>query len=440
MKLEISLNQTQELNLTQNLILSIEMLTLNSVELDDLMVEKSEENVFLDVMEKKQENAHKLIGNYRKSSNIEFNLSKDDEEVEYEKFVKYEKTFIDSLKEQAGLLNMNEKERFALNFLIDNLDERGYLAINISKVSKSLNMETHELYNILEVLWQMEPKGVGARDLRENLLLQCEPKTLLYKVIDNYLLDFSENRLQKIAKELDVDILEVQKLKEEIKKLNPIPSSGFKGEEDYTKYIIPEIFVETIEGKIEIRIEDSYKNKLNLNEYYINLLETTEDEDTKKYLNDKYSNALFFLEAIATRRKNIRKVVTEIVNVQRDFFLYGSALKELRLKDIAEKTNLSESTVSRISQNKYLECSRGVFLIKDFFINSASKSQEGVSKDEVVKVIKEIIAIEDKEKPYSDNKIVELLEERGYLIKRRTVAKYREDTGILSSNKRKIYK
>lgn len=439
MRLEVNLNQKQQLNLSQNIILSIRMLAMNSVELDDLMVEKSQENIFLDVEEKKEEDSKILIGNYKKNP-MQLNISKDDEEIEYANFIAKESSFIDYLKEEAGILKLNEKDKRALLFLIDNLDERGYLAIDISKVAKGLEMETHEIYKVLEILWTFEPKGVGARDLRENLLLQCDRNTLLYEVIDKYLVDFSENRLQKIAKKLKVDIVEVQDLKTEIKKLNPIPSSGFKTENEYTKYIRPEIFVEVLDGNLEIKIEDSYKNKLNLSEYYINLLENTEDEDTKKYLNDKYSKALFFLEAIATRRKNIRKVVNEIVDAQGDFFLYGSSLKELRLVDIAKKCGLSASTVSRISRNKYLECSRGVFLLKDFFINSASKTKVGFSKDEVISEIEDIIEKEDKYRPYSDSKIVTLLQDRGYDIKRRTVAKYREDLGIKSSSKRKLFK
>lgn len=436
--MEININQKLTLNLNQNLINAIEMLRLNSLEIDELIQKESSENVFLEIEEKNNQ-IEKIIKKYRESiEDYDDNYTiETKEERRYENFFEKKQSFKEYLKEQALFLKLPTRQIKIINFLIDNLDSKGYLIAEIKNFSKKLNVEKKEIYKCLKILWTFEPKGVGARNLKEALLLQVEKKDNIYYIIANHLEDLAYNKLEKIAKEMGISLSEVQEAKEKIKKLNPIPSRGFEGENKNIRYIVPEIFIKIINDKLEVYVENSFNYKLNINTYYIELMNKTEDDKTKKYLMEKYNKALFFLEAMESRRINIEKVTKEIVEFQKEFFLKNEPLKILRLEDIAQRTNLSKSTISRISQNKYLQSSKGTILLKDLFAKKATKQDMYLSKDEILKEILNIIEKEDKTKPLSDKKILEILKNKNMNLSRRTIAKYREELSIPSSTIRK---
>lgn len=437
---DINLQNAQELNLTPSLIHAIEMLSLNCLEIDQLILKKSYENVFLDITEKEDKFLKNILE--RKTSKLNNQThpqSEVNEEFSYEGFISNELTFTDYLKGQARLLELDTKQREIVLYLIDNLDSKGYLPVDIGDLKETNKFNENEIYNGISVLQSLDPKGVGARNLKENLLLQCEKDSLMSEIINENLIDIANNRLEKISSERKIDVAEVQELKDKIQKLNPIPSSGFIDQKYPLNYIIPDILVKNENGYLSLEYIDSYKNSVDINSYYLKLLEKTNEDEIKDYLKEQYSKALFFLDSLETRKKNIKLVTESIVDWQKDFFIKQSPLKELKMEDISELTNLSVSTISRISTSKYLQCDNGVFELKYFFINKASTAVGVYSKDEVMKEIKLIIEQENCFHPYSDSKIKQILEARGYNISRRTTTKYRKLLGIQASAQRRRF-
>ena len=435
--MDLKLYQTQnlELKLTNEMLTSIELLELNSLEIDSLILKEAEENILIDYEKRENDiNIENFIKGYKKNKNIYEEPTED--ENDYTQTITYIEDFREEISKDYIEQKLTTEEKNIGLYIINNLDDRGYLTISLNKIAEKLKCEVHDIYQILKKIWQLEPKGIGARNLKECLTLQTEDEKIK-NIIDKYLDDILNNRLNQIAKKENTTIEEIQKIIEEIKKLNPIPTSGYNNNE-ITKYIYPEIFVIEKEDKqLEIIIQDSRENKVNLNNYYITLYETTQDEELKKYLEKKYKKALFFLESIAKRRATIKKVVKTIVEFQEIFFKYNGPLKPLNLEIIAKQCNISKSTVSRTLKNKYIQSKRGIQPLRYFLINEIANTKE--SKDEIIKLIEKLIKNENKKKPLTDKKIEEELQQRGINLKRRTIAKYREQLNIPKSNIRRQY-
>lgn len=439
MKLE--LQQSLQLQMTQELIQAIELLQLNALEMDLLMQREAEENVMLELEEKENEKLDYFIDTYKKNrfQSQKEPTGEDEKEDRPDQLATESFALKDFLLEQLYDLPLSEEDQKNMVYLIDNVDERGYLQTSLPELAKGLGMETHEVYPYLKILWTFEPRGIGARDLRECLMLQLDGEDEnLVAIVDLFLEELGKNQLTKIAKALNLTPTEVQEYGDQIKKLNPKPASGYHTG-DRTHYIIPEIFVHRKEDELDIEILDSLHHQIHLNSYYLRLLKRKDDEQTVRYLREKYKRALFLLESIEKRRQSIEKVVHAIVKAQEDFFMEGKALNPLTLADVAQTCDLSESTVSRVSRSKYLQCSQGVFPLKHFFVQGLDQGRKAVSKDYIQIRMQELIQGEDPKKPLSDQSLANIMEQEGIGIKRRTVAKYRDELNIPAASKRRRY-
>lgn len=435
MDMKFEQRQNLDLKITREQIYSIELLELNAIELDKVITEEVCENVILDY--NKRENIisiDNLLSSYNK--NKEYS-SYGTEYKDYSSLpFTYKEDFRKTLEKDFLTYNLSKKEEELGKYLINNLRDDGYLDLDILEVSKKFKVSEGFVEKVREKIKIIDNKGFASKDLKECLLVQVEKGDILYKFINIHLDNLAKNRLDIIAKSMNISMEDVKDLYKRMQKLEPVPSSGENSNEN-TSYIFPEIFILEKDQELEVKVTDSRENQLGFNEYYMRLFENTKDEEIKNYLMEKYNRALFFLEAIAKRRATIRKIANEIVSIQRDFFLKGSNLKVCSLKILSERLELSESTISRAMKGKYIHSKRGVFPLKYFLVSGVGQNEN--SKDDILKLIEKIISEEDVRKPYSDQKILEILKINGVEIKRRTISKYREQLGILPSNLRKEY-
>lgn len=435
MDIKFEQRQNLDLKITREQIYSIELLELNAIELDKVITEEVCENVILDY--NKRENIisiDNLLSSYNK--NKEYS-SYGTEYKDYSSLpFTYKEDFRKKLEKDFLTYNLSKKEEELGKYLINNLRDDGYLDLDILEVSKKFKVSQGFVEKVREKIKIIDNKGFALKDLKECLLVQVEKGDILYKFINIHLDNLAKNRLDIIAKSMNISMEDVKDLYKRMQKLEPVPSSGENSNEN-TSYIFPEIFILEKDQELEVKVTDSRENQLGFNEYYMRLFENTKDEEIKNYLMEKYNRALFFLEAIAKRRATIRKIANEIVSIQRDFFLKGSNLKVCNLKILSERLELSESTISRAMKGKYIHSKRGVFPLKYFLVSGVGQNE--TSKDDILKLIEKIISEEDVRKPYSDQKILEILKINGVEIKRRTISKYREQLGILPSNLRKEY-
>ncbi|MEW9669453.1 RNA polymerase factor sigma-54 [Ammoniphilus sp. 3BR4] len=345
------------------------------------------------------------------------------------------------LEQLSYIRQLPESIRETAKYIIGNLDEKGYLELALEQVAQTLGVDLEAVEQALWVVQSLEPRGVGARDLKECLIIQLEydgkKDSLAHAIVEQYLMDLAEGRISKIAGELQVTPQEVQEAADVIRTLNPRPGSDYYRDEP--KYVIPDVTVEKVDDEYIILVNDSTSPRLSISSYYERLLK--EDGHAKKYIHDKMNSAMWLIKSIEQRRMTIYKVTEAIVKEQKEFFEKGIAcLKPMNLKEIAEIVDLHESTISRATNNKYVQTPRGVFELKYFFSSGLTTANGDATSSESVKAkLKQLIDKEDRKKPLSDQKLCELLNEAGIEISRRTVAKYREELGILSSAKRKRY-
>ena len=342
-------------------------------------------------------------------------------------------------------LSMDNPTDFKLGeWIISEIDERGYFASSIEEGAEKLGIEAEELERVLKIIQTLEPVGIGAVDLRDCLLIQIEAshkdKPLLKKLVEDHLEQLAKKQYPKIAQALKISVQEVQELAEAVSSLEPIPGRYFANRE--VIYIQPDVVVKKVDNEYVVYLNDDGLPKLRISPFYRKLLKEYKDNrKTKEYIRDKLRSAQWLVKNIQQRKETILKVAQNIVDVQKSFFDRGvTHLKPLTLKEIAERIGMHESTVSRVTTNKYMETPRGIFGLKYFF-SSGIESAYGntASSTSVKEIIRQLIANEDKNKPLSDQKITELLNKRGLSIARRTAAKYREELGVLSSKYRREY-
>ena len=335
----------------------------------------------------------------------------------------------------------NDRDNFIGNCIIGNINADGYLYANISDIREICNANEIEVLNVLKIIQQFEPLGVGAQSLQECLMIQaqadnhCTP--LVLKLIDNYLDRLEERYLTKVSSELKVRIESVIEAVKKIKSYNPKPGQAFSSER--IDYVVPDIFVKKKENGYEVALNDDGIPRLRINPYYQNLLKSSAKGETKDYLEEKHKSALWFLKSIDQRRQTIYKVGKSIIKLQKEFLEHGlSYLKPMVLKDVARDIEMHESTVSRITTNKYIDTPQGVFELK-FFFHSGIKSYMGnsMSSIRVKNIIKEIISSENEKKPLTDDEMVQSLMRKNVNIARRTITKYRKELNIPPASKRK---
>lgn len=347
----------------------------------------------------------------------------------------------------TGQLRMMTSDPLALRigeYLIGSLDDDGYLRQPLAEIAVALGVEEPWVERVLvELVQALEPSGVGARDLKECLLLQLRagpvPNQLAIQIVQDHLEDFLGKRVTEIARRIHATEDQVKDAIEVLSHLDPKPAGSGFGES--AQYVFPDLVVDKVEGEYVILLNDGMLERLSINSSYKHLLNGRRgrNDPTRSFVERKYRDARYLLEAVEQRRQTMVKVMQQILALQMDFFERGpAAMKPLTLKDVAERVGVHESTVSRVTSNKYVQTPRGVFPLKHFF-SSRLHTAEGpdASARQAKTLIQEILAGENKSKPYSDQKIAELLKAKGLLVARRTVAKYREQLKIPSARLRR---
>lgn len=450
--------QTQRLNLTPELVQSIKILQQNSVELENYIQEELMSNPMLELSDNQPDfsredkdnrfdwTEHAKERSYDDLSSRRLTESEKGD-YNYEQFVKARYSLYDFLHMQLTLIpGLDPKTRKIAEYIIDSLNPWGYRTERATEIAVKLDCEHDEVMKAIHVVQSLEPAGVGAKSLQEALMLQLkrmgEYNEVFADIITNHLQNIANNRIQMIAKALNLSLDETNEYCDELRSLDPKPGVRY-GKNDENSYIKPDVYVKEDRGKYLIFANEKITPLLNTSPYYEKLLaEAAGDEETTEYIKSKMNSAVWLIKGIDQRRRTIQKVAEAIVAHQQDFFKKGSsALRPMTLSDIAEELDIHESTVSRAVNGKYMQTPRGLFEMKYFFSGSVSGSTgDDMSQEAARQAIKEIVANEDPKKPLSDEKIKEkLYTEHKIDIARRTVAKYREQLGIPGTSKRKKY-
>jgi len=375
--------------------------------------------------------------------------------------IKTETSFYDTLENQLGLLSLSDKEKQIAQHIIGSIDEDGYLRRDTPALVDDLafrqNIETtvDEVESIIQKIQQFDPSGVGARDLTECLLLQLRRQKQEGKDVDKAILaiekyfdEFTKKHYEKIQRGLGLTEEELKDVMQQIVKLNPKPGGNIGAVNKAESYVVPDFFILNNNGKLELTLNSRNAPELRISEGYRDMMKeydrgSKKDKQQKEavlFIKQKIDAAKWFIDAIRQRQHTLLDTMSAIMEHQEEFFLTGdeTTLRPMILKDIAEKTNLDISTVSRVANSKFVQTEFGTYRLKFFFSESLSTdSGEEVSTREVKKILTDLIDNESKKHPYSDEKLTELLQEKGYNIARRTVAKYREQLNIPVARLRK---
>lgn len=366
-----------------------------------------------------------------------------EERPSFENFLSKQTTLFDHLYWQLQLSRFSEEEHMAGILIIGNLDEDGYLKVSLEDISSEANLPLEVVEGVLRKIQQFDPVGVAARDLKECLLIQLEGMAvrnpIAEKIVSEHLSLLKNRNHLAIAKRLGVSLDRVNHATSLIFKLEPKPGKAFGGE--VVQGIIPDVYVFKVEGEYVIHLNDEGIPKLKVNLFYRSILTDNRLalQGDRKYIQDKLRSALWLIRSIHQRQRTIYKVAESIVKFQRDFLDNGiQFLKPLVLRDVAEDIQMHESTISRVTHNKYIHTPQGIYELKFFFNPGISSTQgETLASESVRNLVREIIAKEDPKKPYSDEKLVQILKGMNIHIARRTISKYREMMKILSSNGRR---
>ena len=370
----------------------------------------------------------------------------DDPDAEfYERVPVTVKTLGEHLGEQLRLGSLGEAELEIGEYLIGSLDENGYLQTTVEEVAEYFGVEPEKVEEVLSVIQTFEPPGVGARNLQECLWLQIAQRklggTLAARILQEQFDHLLNKRFSEIARALKCTVEEVQQAGDLIATLDPRPGQEIAAEE--TKYVVPDLVVERVGEDYVVSLNDRNVPRLRISGTYQDMLRTrgSVNEDARKYISEKLNSAKWLIQTIEQRRKTMIKVMRRIVEEQREFFERGvEGMRPLTLQQIASHIGMHESTVSRVTTNKYVQTPRGVFELKYFF-SSGLQTDDGddVSAKVAKEKISQLIQGEDKRDPLSDQRIAELLQEQGLRIARRTVAKYRESLRLLPARQRRRF-
>lgn len=451
---ELTIEQTQKLSMTPELIQAIQILQYNNQELNEYIDKELLENPILESEYHKESDTEIDIDSLRDQliqadENVEaykqWESHSTSDEYSYENFVAFNYTLTEFLIEQLHFSSLKGQDAEIGRYIIENIDDNGYLSMSLEEICSVLDVDLDSCERVLDLIHTFEPSGVGARDLNECLIIQLaslgELTDEIEFIISNRLKDLADNKYALISKEVGISLTEVQEIADLIKTLEPKPGRGFDSDNSI-KYILPDIYVEETNGEYIVSANDGSTPSLHISSYYNSLTEEAKsDKELSDYLNNRFNSAMWLMKSIEQRKKTIYNVASAIVQFQNDFFAKGERfLKPLTLKQIAETVGVHESTVSRAINGKYMQCPRGVFELKYFFTGGIlNEDGSGVSSNSIKSMIKEFVDAEDDKKPLSDSKISEMLHEKGIDISRRTVAKYRDDIGILPSSKRRRF-
>ena len=480
------LSQKLQQKLSPLQIQQIKMLELTSLELEDRISQEIEENPALeegsdhsteesevDLPESDdydplaESNEDLSLGDYLTEDDIpdyklqENNYSKDDDKREHILYSEGE-SFQENLLGQLNLRNLSEEELKIGEYLIGNIDEDGYMRRDLSAISDDLafqygmDVSVEDIQRVLDGIKELDPPGIAASDLQECLILQLKRKEstperqFAIRILTEYFQEFSRKHYDKIIKALEITEEELKDIIREVMVLNPKPGNAWDANmESKMAQILPDFVVEAINGELVFSMANQNIPELRVNKEYIGMFDdynrnkknvSTEQKEALIFVKQKLDSARWFIDAIRQRQNTLRDTMLAIIEFQKDFFFSGeeSDLKPMILKDVAELSGYDISTVSRVSNSKYVQTNYGTYPLKYFFSEGlVNEAGEEVSTREVKAILKESIEEEDKSKPLTDDALVKVLKDKGYEVARRTIAKYREQLGIPVARMRK---
>ena len=475
LELRQSLKLSQALVMTPQLQQAIKLLQLSRLELQQAVREEMEVNPALEesVEETPEEEAaapeaatppttegpapkegENLIdrvdweyyfGEGSRDSRVERDAEDEDGRPYYENTLTRRPNLTEHLEEQVRLLDLSDAETGVLLYLIGNIDENGYLKTTVEEAAQALGLPPEDVERAVARLQTLDPLGVGARDLRECLMIQAREKgegfDLPLKILADHFDLFSRGDVAGTARRLKLPRETIKEAFQKLVTLWPKPGREYSG--DDVQYITPDVYVFKVDDRWVITLNDDGQPRLRLSSYYRRLLagdgEALPKED-REFLKQKVNSALWFIKSIEQRKRTIYKVVESIVKLQRDFLEKGPGhLRPLTLRDVAEDIEMHESTVSRVTSGKYVNTPHGIFELKYFFNSGLNREggEENIASKSVKEKIREIIRAEGEGKPLSDQELMRLLRNQGIRIARRTVTKYRAALGLLASSRRK---
>lgn len=470
MEARLTLRQTQRLVMTPMLQQAIHLLQLSTLELQEALQKELIENPVLEEVGPEDEAsppepdaapgpapegsaqvepdtlpelpfdlAEALFGPPEERSLVH---EEEHEEPRFENFLRSTTSLADHLTAQLRLLPASPEVRRAAEEIIGNLDDDGYLRATLEEVGERTGLPPETVQQALDLVQSLEPPGIGARDLRECLLLQLRqqslPDPLAVEILEQHFQLLHRCRYQDLARALRVDLERVLEAVEEIGRLEPRPGRPFAPAD--TRYVVPDVYVYKVDGEYKVVLNDEGIPRLRISSYYRSLLARSPGDDGRRYVEEKVRSALWLIKSVHQRQRTLYRVTESIVRFQREFLDRGLPyLRPLSLRDVAEDIGMHESTVSRVTTNKYVQTPQGLFELK-FFFHSKLQTGQGqvVSSVSVKKMIQDLVAAEDPARPLSDQEITDRLRKGGLAIARRTVAKYREELGILPSHRRRM--
>ena len=471
----MAINQKQVLSLQQKLspqqIQMIKLLELPTVQLEQRIKQEIEDNIVLEEEEHASEEEEQpqqiSVDEYLREDDTPSyksrinNYSKDDKQRPV--FLTEGRSLPEYLLEQLGFRNLSERDMRLAAYLVGSIDEDGYLRRDLESVADdiafTLGIETsaEELERLLGVLHELEPAGIGARNLRECLLLQMaqipiisRPRRLARKILTNYFEEFVKKHYEKLMSRLQVSEEDFREAIAEIRRLSPKPGNLYaEGGTDTTPYIIPDFILDYQDGRFQLSLNSYNVPEVRVNRRYMDMIREMvgsdgtvreKDKEAIQFVKNKIDSAKWFISAIKQRHDTLMRTMQTILDYQQEYFKDGdkSKLRPMILKDIADRTGLDVSTISRVVNSKYVQTQFGIILLKSLFSEAIqTESGEEVSSYEIKNILQECIDEEDKRHPLTDETLMDILNSKGYRIARRTVAKYREMLGIPVARLRK---
>ncbi|NLB26897.1 MAG: RNA polymerase factor sigma-54 [Bacteroidales bacterium] len=483
MEQKLALQQKLLQKLSPQQIQVIKLLEIPAIQLEQRIKKEVEENPVLEIewdgSSAKEEHDNNDQDHHDDTDNDEFSIDDyipDDDDIPSYKTAtnNYSKndtfteipfsvgtTFHEYLKDQLGMINIDEEDRKLADYLIGNIDDDGYLRRDLHSISDdlafNLNLEIkkEKLENLLKIIQDFDPPGVGARNLKECLLLQLKRKkgnnkNLATTIVKSSFDEFTKKHYDKIKKKLELTDKELKEGIDEVLKLNPKPGNAYSNPlNKISQHIIPDFILDNIDGELSLSLNHQNVPDLKINDTYLEMMHALARQQKKKskdqkealfFVKQKIDSAKWFIDAINQRNNTLLLTMSEIINFQKEYFKDGdeTKLRPMILKDISIKTELDISTISRVSNSKYIQTHFGIFPLKYFFSEGLQKDDgKEVSTREIKKILQECIDNENKLKPLTDEKLTLILKDKSYNIARRTVAKYREQLNIPVARLRK---
>lgn len=474
--LDMSLKLQQKLSF--QMIQSLKLLQVNTLQLEQLLKTELEMNPVLEASdeleaenEEVQELEEKEIASDEKKEEEENELDINEDSIDWEEYLEegfdlgysyneevdrneeryeptpvYQETLEEHLTNQLAEKKLPDKLKLLVQFLIGSLDTDGYLRVPLEDIADFIKVDIFEIKEALHTLWTMEPPGVGARNLRECILLQLRSRslhnTLAMKVVTETWELFEKLKIPEISRFFGVEPRVIQDALEVLKTINPKP--GYQYNPDRPSTIIPDLIVEKIDGNFVVMLNDRSVPTLHINKSYANMIKrgSNAKRDVKKYIREKFNSATWFIRSIEQRKTTMLKVMYAIIERQNNFFEKGPPnLHPLKLQDVADMVDMHISTVSRVTSNKYVQTRHGIFELKYFFTEAVGRDAQGadISSERIKNRIRQLIETENPKKPLSDQKISDILSKENLPVARRTVAKYREQMKLLPARLRQKY-